>query len=316
MTGPAPGSSPRGGASIISRSSLAEAMAEPCRVLIRSAPAIEVERPRAMSCGHVAAADRQAVDVDQRCRRRTPPPRSSRRPCRCRCSRGPSRRPPARPAPRRTARRPRRANCRWARSTQWPRVWNTASSMETTSRSRPSRRPNMRARIAHAALAVHRPGDRPQVDRSAAGQRTGRAPAAMARDRSASLIGRAPSETSAADAAAGELAAGGGDGDAGDADAGHRLGALDRLGDGVGRLVHVDDRAAAHAARLDVADAGRRAGCGRPAHAVRLHDEAGDLRGAQVDRGGHRTRAAAPRRALQPVRAPRRSCDRDIRKSR
>ena len=51
--------------------------------------------------------------------------------------------------------------------------------------------------------------------------------------------------------------------------------------------------AAAHAARLDIADAGGGQGAVAAAHAVRLHDEAGDLGGAQVDGGDHRRRAPA-----------------------
>ena len=65
------------------------------------------------------------------------------------------------------------------------------------------------------------------------------------------------------DPVAGQLAAGGGHGHAGDGDAGHGLGPLDGLGDGLGRLVHVDDGAAAHAARLDIADARDAGWCGR-----------------------------------------------------
>src|SRR6185369_4548120 len=67
------------------------------------------------------------------------------------------------------------------------------------------------------------------------------------------------------------------------------LGALDRLGDGFRGFVEVDDRAAAHATRLDIADAAGGERAVAPAHAVGLHDEAGDLRGAQVDGGDHRS---------------------------
>ncbi len=154
------------------------------------------------------------------------------------------------------------------------------------------------ARIPHPPLAVHGPGDGAQVDGAAAlqterGQGLGDgAPQVGVGDRAGAQgnLGR--------NAMAGQLAAGGGDGNARDIDPGHGLGALDRLGDGLGGLVHVDDGAAAHAARLHVANAASAERALLAADAVGLHDEAGDLGGAQVD--GRDDRRAAQGR-LQPV---------------
>ena len=141
-TGPAPGSSPRGGASIISRSSLAEAIAEPCRVLIRSAPAMEVESPRATSwvtctpptgtvstCARVPARN-TAADVE-------PPPMSMQTEPRSISSSSSAASADTNGA----ATTP--SSCRWARSTQAPRVLNTVSATDTTSNSTPSVLPNM-----------------------------------------------------------------------------------------------------------------------------------------------------------------------------
>ncbi len=82
----------------------------------------------------------------------------------------------------------------------------------------------------------------------------------------------------------GQLPGGGGDRDALDIDPGHALGALHGLGDGLSGLIDIDDGAAAHAVGLDIADASRGQGAIAPADAIGLHDEAGDLGGAEVHR--------------------------------
>ena len=84
------------------------------------------------------------------------------------------------------------------------------------------------------------------------------------------------------------MAEGGGDDDARDGRARGALGALDGVADGLGRLVHVDDGAALDAARLDVAGAGDAHRAVGVAHALGLHDEAGDLGVTQIQRGHHR----------------------------
>jgi hypothetical protein len=116
----------------------------------------------------------------------------------------------------------------------------------------------------------------------------------IARVRSSSPIGLEPKGHGRLDAAAGELAAGGGHGDAADVDAGGGFGALNGLGDGLGGVLHVDDGAAADAARGDIAGAGHMHGALVLAHAVGLEDEAGDLGGAQVDGGHQRARGRVP----------------------
>ena len=168
------------------------------------------------------------------------------------------------------------------------------------------------ARVAHAALAVHRPGDRQQVDGAAAGQRDlGQGHVRWRASRS--CVGDRPraERDPAATRWTGQLAAGGGDGDALDdrapATVSARSTAWAMASDG---LVDVDDGAAAHAARLDVADAGGGQGAVALAHAVGLHDEAGDLGGAEVDRRDQRL-APAPS-TFSPSRVLRRSSRRDI----
>ncbi len=194
MTGPAPGSSPRGGASIISRSSLAEAMAEPCRVLIRSAPAMEVERPRAMSwvtcwppTGTVSTCTREpevntAAEVE-------PPPMSMQTEPRSISSSSSA----ASAETKGAATTP--SNCRCARSTQAPRVWKTASDTDTTRSSTPSVRPNM----ARGSRTPPCPSTDQAIGRMWAARRPGSLIWAsawlIARTRSLSEIGRAPMET-------------------------------------------------------------------------------------------------------------------------
>ncbi len=91
------------------------------------------------------------------------------------------------------------------------------------------------------------------------------------------------------------LGAGDGDAHALDGDIGHGFGALDGLGDGLGGRFHVDDRAGADALGLHIADASDADRLVGLARAFRPHDEAADLRGAEVERGdqagrGHRAR--------------------------
>jgi hypothetical protein len=131
------------------------------------------------------------------------------------------------------------------------------SLIETTSSSSPSARPNMargsrmpRWPSTDQAIGSRWIGLRP-------GMRTWASAEAMARDRSPSPIGTGAQRHLGVDAVAGQLAAGRADADALDVDAGHGLGPLDGLGDGLRRLVQIDDRPAAHAARLHIADAGR-----------------------------------------------------------
>ncbi len=87
------------------------------------------------------------------------------------------------------------SNCRWARSTQWPRVLKAVSAMETTSSSRPSTRPNMErgSRTPFWASTAQDTGRR-WIGRRP-GVRIWATAAAMAREQSASVIGRAPTET-------------------------------------------------------------------------------------------------------------------------
>ena len=57
------------------------------------------------------------------------------------------------------------------------------------------------------------------------------------------------------------------------------------MADGLGGLVHVDDGPAPDAARLDVTGAGDADGAVGVAHAVGLHDEAGDLGLVEIESG-------------------------------
>jgi hypothetical protein len=56
------------------------------------------------------------------------------------------------------------SNCRWARSTQAPRVWNTALGDRDDQQLDAQGAAEHGARVAHPALPVHRPGDRQDVD--------------------------------------------------------------------------------------------------------------------------------------------------------
>ncbi len=149
-----------------------------------------------------------------------------------------------------------------------------------------SQRPAVQAaRVAHAGLVVDAPRHRQQVNGAAIGEAhlgQGRGNGAVEIDIGDRLqtqrhLGR--------DAVRRRLGARDGDAHALDRNIGHGFGALDRLSDGVGRGFHVDDGAGADALGLDVADTSDADRLVRLARAFRTHDEAADLRGAQVQRG-------------------------------
>ncbi len=142
--------------------------------------------------------------------------------------------------------------------------------------------------ITDTALAVHRPGH---------GQDMRRAPArqldlAQRCLDGAHQVGVGDSSRAQAHPAghpmAGQRAARRADGHALHLHARHVLRPLHRLGDGVGRLVQIDDRAVLHAAGLHIAHPRRGQGPVTLADAVRLHDEARHLRRAQVHGRHHR----------------------------
>ena len=158
----------------------------------------------------------------------------------------------------------------------------------------PQRAAAHRARIVDAARPVHRPGDGQDVDRAAVGQTDlGQGHADGAGE--VAVADRMSAQRDAGlNAVAGHLADSGGDDDAGDGALGRALGAFDGVADGLGGLVHVDDGPALDAARLDVAGAGDADGAVGVAHALGLHDEAGDLGLAQIQSGDDwRTASAA-----------------------
>ena len=136
--------------------------------------------------------------------------------------------------------------------------------------------------IADPGLGVHGPGDRQDVDGLAVLQLQlghGRP------DGPGEVLvgdGTGAEGDAARNPASGQLAAGRGDGDALDPDLGHSLGPLDRLGDGLGGLVDVDDGPVSHAPRLHVGDARGGECTVDPPDPFGLHDEAGHLAGAQV----------------------------------
>ena len=158
------------------------------------------------------------------------------------------------------------------------------------------------ARVAHAALVVHRPADRQQVDGApvrASGP--GPAPAAMARVRSASVIGLAPSETWAVTTQLASWPA-----------------AVEMVTPETPTPAICSARSTAwamaspaaststmapalHAARLDIAHARHAHGAVRAAQAVRLHDEAADLGGAEVQRGDDACARAHGPQACDPL---------------
>ncbi len=150
------------------------------------------------------------------------------------------------------------------------------------------------ARVVDAARPIHRPGDRQDVDRAAVRQ----AYLGQGHADGAGQVGVADRVRAEGDArlhpVAGHLADSRGDDDAGDRSPRRALGAFDGVADGLGRLVHVDDGPALDAARLDVAGAGDADGAVGVAHAVRLHDEAGDLGLAEIERGHDRRARRAP----------------------
>ena len=139
-------------------------------------------------------------------------------------------------------------------------------------------------RVMHPPRPVDRPGDRQHMDRPPVGQadlRQGHGDG----PRQVGVPDRiGPQRDAGLHPVAGHLADGRGDDDARDRRAGGALGPLDREADGLGRLVHVDDAAAANAARLDVAGPGDANGAVGVAHAVGLHDEAADLGLAEIQR--------------------------------
>ncbi|MNJ51130.1 hypothetical protein D3C77_464270 [compost metagenome] len=150
------------------------------------------------------------------------------------------------------------------------------------------------ARVVHAARPVHRPGDGQDVDRAPVRQADlGQGHADGARQ--VGVADRVGAERNARlHPVAGHLADGRGDDDAGDGRARRALGAFDGVADGLRRLVHVDDGPALDAARLDVAGPGDADGAVCVAHAVGLHDEAGDLGLAEIERGHDRRARRAP----------------------
>ncbi len=157
------------------------------------------------------------------------------------------------------------------------------------------------ARVAHTLLGVHGPGDGQEVDGPAAGQ----AHLGHRRGDGAGTVALRDGPRAQRDAgghpAAVQLSARRGHGDAGHRNAGNGLGALHRLSDGFHSHVGVDDHAGTHAARLDVTDAGGLQGPAGTVHVVRLHDEAGHLRSAQIHRSHQRL--AAGREHLQAIAA-------------
>jgi hypothetical protein len=169
MTGPAEASSPRGGASSISRSSLALAMAEPCKVFSRSAPALDVDRPRAMSDVtwspptfrlSICSSDRppQTAALVE------PPPMSMQTAPRSISSSSSA----ARDETTGAAATPCRSRC--ASSRQWLSVVKTFSAMETTSRSSPSEPP----RIERGSWTPRAPSTDQAMGRTWIGRRLGR----------------------------------------------------------------------------------------------------------------------------------------------
>ena len=164
MTGPRAGVvAARRRLRLISRSSLAEAMAEPCSVLTRSgAGAMEVESPRAMSCVDVLAADRHGLHVDEAppelntAAEVEPPPMSMQTAPRSISSSSSA----ASAETNGAATTP--SNCRWARSdVQASSVFGTDGLRYRDDQELDAQRAAEHgARVAHAALPVDAPGDR------------------------------------------------------------------------------------------------------------------------------------------------------------
>ncbi len=187
---------------------------------------------------------------------------------------------------------------RWQRSMQVARLRTAPAAAVTRCMLTPRRLAEHAARVADAAAAVDGVADGDRVDD--AGDR---------RRRSAGGRGRARAEVGVADLVTGDrdldgdvceagMAAGDVDDDIADGLAGHLLGGVHGGEDGALGRLHVDDGAAAQAARELVADADHlRMARSSSTRAMKQHD----LGGADVERGDAGRRAAAILVFFMPV---------------